>query len=141
LTKRKKKKSKRKPRGYWDKLENQKAFLDGLIKKYNVEPAKLTSSLIHGNGGSRLVRRYPSVRALLEAHYGPISLLDIPKVSPGTWKKKKALAQKAGIPLVMITPKDLADNPGKIWREMVSKAPWLKPKKEKALGSEYLDLF
>ncbi|MFC1582640.1 hypothetical protein ACFL4W_03770 [Planctomycetota bacterium] len=56
-------------------------------------------------------------------------------------EEKKAMAEAAGIQLVMITPKAIAEHPDKVWEEMVAKAPWLKPYTKKALNSKYLDLF
>jgi len=83
------KKRKRKPRGYWAQKENQKEFLDSLLHKYNIKPEKLTSTMIRKNGGIRLQTYYANTLEMLEAHYGEISLLDLPRVPRGAWKRPK----------------------------------------------------
>jgi len=83
------KKRKRKPRGFWAKKENQKEFLDSLLRKYRIGPEKLTSTMIRENGGRRLEGYYAHTLEMLEAHYGEISLLDRPRVPWGAWKHQK----------------------------------------------------
>ncbi|MFC1582517.1 hypothetical protein ACFL4W_03150 [Planctomycetota bacterium] len=80
--------SKRKPPGFWDVKENQKAFLDDLAAKTGIEPTRLSYTLIRKHGGAGALFRYPSTLALLETHYGPISLLDRGRVPDGIWDKK-----------------------------------------------------
>ena len=88
---------KQKPRGFWKKKENQKEFLDSLLRKYRIEPEEIGGMMIRENGGRTLEIYYKDRLEMLETHYGELNLLDVPFVPDGTWDKpeyrKRAVRQ------------------------------------------------
>jgi hypothetical protein len=100
---------KRKPRGYWKSKANQKHFLDGLLTKYGLQPYELTHALIKAHSGQGAYKQFGNMVDLLNAHYGPISLLDIPRVPPGTWdvKANRVKAVREAVARLNKRPRDI----------------------------------
>lgn len=63
----------KKPRHYWDDFANQRAFMDGIAQKYQIDTPKnwkkVTKNQIKQEGGSRLLSKYKSFERLLKAIY------------------------------------------------------------------------
>lgn len=61
------------PRGFWDKMDNKRAFLDGVAKEFNVRNAgdwkRVGTGVIVRRGGAGLLNKYPTFLAALQDVY------------------------------------------------------------------------
>jgi hypothetical protein len=69
------------PRGWWDELSNQKAFMEKMqsdLSQIGVAPTAITTAFVNNHGGSKLLKRYKSLNKLLKAFplQGKVSVFD-----------------------------------------------------------------
>jgi hypothetical protein len=56
----------KKPNGYWNDINNQRAFADSLRATIGSQSPSITTAYIKQHGGSSLLQRYGSVRKFLQ---------------------------------------------------------------------------